>query len=186
MSQTEPTRRNRNGRNGQTGADPTTVTPPRTKGARSAAATETDKVGAIGANLTGFIHPAFAQTKFTTDPRIILDEIVRCGRGLQIVAEEIDSKDEKRRQKAHVAGTRYFFYGLGLLQSAGIILSPVLFPDSEAVRSTTTSEACKAAGIALERYIFDQFGGSPFGGDIQDLVDKLQHCFYRLTIGTFL
>ncbi|GEM_PF-6748829 len=134
----------------------------------------------------GYPPPLYAGTRFALDPRVILDEIVRCGRGLQIVADEIGSPDKARREKAVIAGTRYFFYALGLFHSAGVVLSP-LMTLVEPTTSGSRSETCRSAGIAIERYIIDQFGGrSPYGGDTRDLVESLGRCFSMLTAGTHL
>lgn len=134
----------------------------------------------------GYPPPLYAGTRFALDPRIVLDEIVRCGRGLQIVADEMNVPDKARREKAKIAGTRYFFYALGLFHSAGVILSPFMTL-TEPTASASASQVCREAGIAIERYIHDQFGGcSSFGGDTRDLVENLGRCFGLLTSGTHL
>lgn len=162
-------------------------TSPRTTGEGTTRSRTTREAGpAMDHGFKGYPPPLYASTRFALDPRVVLDEIVRCGRGLQIVADEIDLPDKARREKAKLAGMRYFFYALGLFHSAGVVLSP-LITLVEPTTSASPSEVCRGAGKAIERYILDQFGGrSPYGGDTRDLVESLGRCFCLLTAGTHL
>lgn len=185
MKQAMTTRRTRTTR--PTPSQSNSETSPRTNGeATSRSQTIREVEPSTDHGFRGYPPPLYAGTRFALDPRVVLDEIVRCGRGLQIVADEIGSPDKSRREKAAIAGTRYFFYALGLFHSAGVVLSP-LMTLVEPSTSTSPSNVCRDAGIAIERYILDQFGGrSPFGGDTRELVENLGRCFSMLTAGTHL
>lgn len=120
---------------------------------------------------------------FRIDPRLILEEIRRCGRGLQTVSEGLDGKDSSERAQAHLAATRYLFYTLGLLFSRGVILSPEIHPGETTETASTSGAACKAAGQSIERFVRQQLGGRSTGTELSDLVVKLRECWEHLTQG---
>jgi hypothetical protein len=125
--------------------------------------------------------PGFAPEDYRLDPRMILEEIRRCGRGLQSVADELDGPDTPAQYKAHLIATRHLFYALGMLFNRGIILPPEIAPVEKTDRSITRASSCKAAGQAIEKYVRQQLGARGAGNEVADLVARLRDCWDQLT-----
>lgn len=132
-----------------------------------------------------FVPTDFAPQMFgddyRVDARLILEEIRRCGRGLQSVSEDLDGPDTPAQYKAHLAATRFLFYTLGLLFSRGVFLPPDINPGDKADRSVTRGSSCKAAGQAIEKFVRQQLGGRSTGNEVGDLIAKLRDCWEQLT-----
>ena len=120
------------------------------------------------------------QQEYRLDPRIILEELRKAGRGLQLAAEEIESQDSSVRQKAKVEATRYLYYSLGLLFSKGIFLTQDIKPFEPGDKSTSKSISLKAVGVALEKYVRQQSSGRGISTDVSDLTNKLRDCWDSL------
>lgn len=123
----------------------------------------------------------FGIDDYRLDPRWVLEEIRRCGRGLQSVAEDLDGPESPAQYRACLLATRYLFYVLGLCVPRGIVLPPDLTQVERTERSITRGSTCKAAGQAIEKYVRQQLGGRSTGTEVGDLVAKLRDCWDQLT-----
>lgn len=117
---------------------------------------------------------------FRIDSRIILEEIRKSGRALQLGADEMESTDENAKQKALINSNRNLYYALGLLFSEGVILTQDIKPFEPSPKSSSTSISVKAAGVALEKFVSQQYSNRCQYYEITDLIHKLRDAWDQL------
>lgn len=115
------------------------------------------------------------------DPRLLLEELRKCGRGLQRVAEDLDGPDSPAQYKAHLLATRYLFYSLGLLFQRGIVLALDVDAVDTDGREVSRGNTCRAAGQILERFVRSAQSGRPTSVEMGEMTRRLRECWDKLT-----
>ena len=114
---------------------------------------------------------------------LFITELARCGRGLQEVAEQSESKEPDTQRRAFFAATAHLFYAFGLLSSKGILITAELPMGRARLESLSVPNACREFGKQLDRFIDKYANGRSLSDELSNLVERGKICYTEIAKG---
>jgi hypothetical protein len=111
---------------------------------------------------------------------LFITELARCGRGLQEVAEQFESKEPEAQRRGIYAATAHLFYAFGLLSSKGIFITAELPMGRGRLESLSVPNACREFGKQLDRFIDKYANGRNLSDELTNLVERGKMCYIEI------